>query len=88
MKKKVKKRSTVDKTTLLSLVNPRKVQILEILKKEQKQNQMDLKKKLDISYKGVRRYINDLEKQGLIKKKPFKKKQGSPVFISLKKRKN
>lgn len=85
MKKRRARYSSVDKRTLLSLVNPSKVQILEILKKEQKQNQLDLKKKLKLSYTETRRYISTLEKQGLVKRKLIKKKQGSPVFISLRK---
>ncbi len=85
MKKRLKRFSSVDKNTLLALVNPRKVKILEILKKEQKQNQSDLKKKLNISHTETRRYINALERQGFLKKKVVRKKRGSPVYISLKK---
>ncbi len=85
MRKRIKRISSVDKNTLLALVNPSKVKILEILKKEQKQNQSDLKKKLNISHTETRRYINALQKQGFLKKKVVKKKRGSPVFVSLKK---
>ncbi len=87
MRKRFKRNSSVDKNTLLNLVNPHKVKILEILKKEKKQNQLDLKKKLKLSYSETRRYITALERQGLLKKKRIKKQRGSPVMISLKKKK-
>lgn len=86
MKKRIKRHTTLDKIDLLRLANPLKVKILEILKKEQKQNQLDIQKKLKISYKGTRRYINDLNNRGFIKKKLIKKKRGSPIFISLRKK--
>jgi predicted transcriptional regulator len=85
MKKSSKRVNTIDKITLLKLVNPNKLKILEILQKEQNQNQLDLKKKLKLSYTETRRYINSLIKAGLIKKKVKKKERGSPVYISLKK---
>ncbi len=84
MKKRRSVYSSVDKTTLLKLVNLNKVKLLEILSKGQKQNQLDLKKKMKLSYTETRRYINSLKDQGLVKKKLIKKKRGSPVFISLK----
>ena len=87
MKKRSKRNTILDKKTLLNLANPHKVKILEILKKQQKQNQLDLKKQLKLSYTETRRYINSLERKGFIKKKRVKKKRGSPVFISLNKRK-
>ncbi len=70
---------------LEKIANKNKLKLLRILRDNKKLNQLDLQKKLGISYKETRRYINSLHRVGLVKKKIFKKKPGSPVFISLRK---
>ena len=81
----MKKKSKVAKEDLLKMVNPKKLNILEVIHKEKELNQSNIKDITGISYRQTRRYLDSLHEIGLIKKKQSKKKVGNPVNISLKK---
>ena len=76
------KKVSLDKKTLEKIAHPRKFAILLELKRKDKINQLELKKKLNISYREVRRYIKQLEKVKLVKTKKIKNKLGSPTIVS------
>ena len=76
---------SISQKKLMKLINPKKIKILKILEKDQKINQTEIQKKLKLSSRQTRRYIDSLNQQGIVKRKPVKKKRGSPVFVSLKK---
>ncbi len=79
------KRGDLNLKRLEKLINPKRIKIIKILQKEKKIHQSGLQKKLKLSFRQSKRYIDSLLKVGIIKKQQKKKMRGSPVFISLKK---
>ena len=87
MKKREKRRVIVDKCLLLKLAHPHKLKIIQLLEKQNKMNQREINKNLDISYRQTRRLINELSDMKILNKKKSKKTFRNPVFISLRQKK-
>ena len=72
--------------TLSKLIHPDQVRIIRILEEKNRLNISQIQKELKKSSIETYRHLNKLNKAGLITKEKKIHEQGSPVFISLKRR--
>lgn len=73
--------------SLGKLISPYKVKIIKVLQEKKKLNYAELQRELKISARETRRHANKLYRAGVLSKTKKPRERGSPVFLSLKKRK-